>query len=70
MPNLDCATNSGKTLAHMSMATRQYLEKYNLIRTSQAADGLEEEGGTTEPPSDGERSLDVKRLKTLPKFSL
>ena len=66
--DLDTATASDKTLAHMSMATRQYLEKHNLIRTSQVASGLKEEDRTTELPSNGERILDVKRLKTLPKL--
>ena len=66
--DLDCGTTSDKTLAHMSMATRQYLEKHNLIRTPQAAGGLEEEGRTTKLPCDSERILDVKRLKTLPKL--
>ena len=66
--NLDSGIVSDKTMAHMSMATRQYLEKHNLIRIPQVAGGLEEESGTTELSSDGERILDVKRLKTLPKL--
>ena len=65
------AGNSDKTLAHMSMATRQYMEKHNLVRSSQgqakgrSRDNEEEE---TNEPNSSERILDVQRLKTLPKL--
>lgn len=63
---------SDRTLAHMSMATRQYLEKHHLIRTSSTARGEEgvssRSGEHRESRSDTERILDVQRLKTLPKL--
>lgn len=61
-------------MAHMSMATRQYLEKHNLIRTprgqTSAGVGVADRSGDREKRSDSdtERILDVQRLKTLPKL--
>lgn len=61
------SNGSDKTLAHMSMATRQYLEKHHLIGTPQVAGRLSKEDYNGEA-SDSERILDVQRLKTLPKL--
>ncbi len=60
-------------MAHMSMATKQYLEKHNLIRAPQpAAKGDVEtsrsDGREEARSNDTERILDVQRLKTLPKL--
>ena len=55
----------------MSMATRQYLEKHNLVRAPQTAE-VEVAGRSGDHEerrdSDTERILDVQRLKTLPKL--
>ena len=59
------ASAGDKTMAHMSMATRQYLEKYNLVKDHQAEERLGKEDRATGPT---ERILDVQRLKTLPKL--
>ena len=66
---------SERTMAHMSMATRQYLEKHNLIKAPQTAAGGRGEGMTNRSgergetrKNDTERILDVQRLKTLPKL--
>ena len=56
-----------KTMAHMSMATRQYLGKYNLVKAHQPAGRLSEEDRAA-GPTDSECILDVQRLKTLPKL--
>ena len=64
-------------MAHMSMATRQYLEKHNLIKAPQRT--VKEGGAAANRPgdrdegrnnatNDTERILDVQRLKTLPKL--
>lgn len=66
---------SEKTMVHMSMATRQYLEKHNLIRAPPRTEA-EGRGGVDSGSGDRgentnhetERILDVQRLKTLPKL--
>lgn len=57
-------------MAHMSMATRQYLEKHNLIRAPQTAagGGVASRSDDRARNNDTERILDVQRLKTLPKL--
>ena len=61
---------SERTMAHMSMATRQYLEKHNLIRAPQTAagGGVASRSDDRARNNDTERILDVQRLKTLPKL--
>lgn len=62
---------SERTMAHMSMATKQYLEKHNLIRAPQpVAKGEASRSGDHQEAkrNDTERILDVQRLKTLPKL--
>ena len=62
---------SERTMAHMSMATKQYLEKHNLIQAPLAVEkGEASRSGDRQEArrNDTERILDVQRLKTLPKL--
>ena len=45
-----------RTLAHMSMATQQYLQRHHLL------------GSSREERNEGENVLDIRRLRTLPKL--